>query len=64
MLVLLAVLSQSWLFVHNWRTWGSWAGPNEFADTFRHEDGARGAAQFCWSDAEKKYVEVGRYPGP
>jgi proteasome lid subunit RPN8/RPN11 len=26
-------------------------------------DGAHGAAQFAWDDAQKRYVEVGRYPG-
>jgi hypothetical protein len=39
---LIAVLSQPWLFVHNWRTWGSWAGPRPFAALFRHEDGLAG----------------------
>jgi len=43
-LALVAVLSQSWLFVHNWRTWGSWAGPRPFAALFRHEDSLTGTA--------------------
>jgi proteasome lid subunit RPN8/RPN11 len=38
--------------------------PVEYVVIDVQKDGARGAAQFCWSDAEKKYVEVGRYPGP
>jgi hypothetical protein len=42
--LLLAVLSQSWLFVHNWRKWGSWTGPTEFTATFTHQDGAVGTA--------------------
>ena len=37
--------------------------PVEYIVIDVQKDGARGAAQFCWSDAEKKYVEVGRYPG-
>ena len=24
-------------------------------------DGAKGAAQFCWDDTQKRYVEIGRY---
>ena len=36
--------------------------PVEYVVIDVQKDGARGAAQFCWSDAEKKYVEVGRYP--
>ncbi|HEV8306684.1 MAG TPA: glycosyltransferase family 39 protein [Methylomirabilota bacterium] len=42
-IVMVAVLSQSWLFVHNWRRWGNWAGPKEFAATYTHTDGAVGA---------------------
>jgi adenylyltransferase/sulfurtransferase len=38
--------------------------PVEYVVIDMQKDGARGAAQFCWSDAEKKYVEVGRYPAP
>ena len=29
---------------HNWRKWGSWAGPTSFAALFRHEDGLAGTA--------------------
>jgi adenylyltransferase/sulfurtransferase len=36
--------------------------PVEYVVIDVQKDGARGAAQFCWSDEEKKYVEVGRYP--
>lgn len=38
--------------------------PVEYVVIDVQKDGAREARQFCWSDAEKKYVEVGRYPGP
>jgi adenylyltransferase/sulfurtransferase len=36
--------------------------PVEYVVIDAQDDGVRGAVQFCWSDAEKKYVEVGRYP--
>jgi proteasome lid subunit RPN8/RPN11 len=35
--------------------------PVEYLVIDVQKDGTRGAAQFCWSDADKKYVEVGRY---
>jgi proteasome lid subunit RPN8/RPN11 len=38
--------------------------PVEYVVIDVQKDGARGAAQFAWSEAEKRYVEVGRYPGP
>jgi proteasome lid subunit RPN8/RPN11 len=38
--------------------------PVEYVVIDCQADGARGAGQFAWSDAEKKYVEVARYPGP
>ncbi|HVZ71193.1 MAG TPA: Mov34/MPN/PAD-1 family protein [Polyangia bacterium] len=35
--------------------------PVEYVVVDCQKDGAKRAAQFCWSDAEKKYVEVGTY---
>jgi proteasome lid subunit RPN8/RPN11 len=35
--------------------------PVEYVVIDVKSDGAHGAAQFAWSDEEKKYVEVGRY---
>jgi proteasome lid subunit RPN8/RPN11 len=35
--------------------------PVEYVVIDIKRDGAQGAAQFCWDDAEKRYVEVGRY---
>lgn len=38
------VLSQGWLFLHNYRATGGWLGPPEFTASSRNHDGVRGAA--------------------
>jgi proteasome lid subunit RPN8/RPN11 len=35
--------------------------PVEYVVIDVKSDGAKGAAQFCWDQAQKRYVEVGRY---
>ncbi len=37
--------------------------PVEYLVVDVHADAVRGAAQFAWDDAGKKYVEIGRYGG-
>ncbi|MCH2170400.1 glycosyltransferase family 39 protein [Myxococcota bacterium] len=38
------ILSQVWLFVHNYWTWGGYAGPSGFVEFHRNHEGLMGAA--------------------
>jgi proteasome lid subunit RPN8/RPN11 len=38
--------------------------PVEYVVVDVRRDGVRGAAQFAWDGAARRYVEIGRYPGP
>jgi len=38
--------------------------PVEYVVVDLRKDGVRGAAQFAWDAAQRRYVEIGRYPAP
>jgi hypothetical protein len=38
--------------------------PVEYVVVDLRHDGVRGAAQFAWDPEARRYVEIGRYPGP
>lgn len=58
-LVVMAILSQAWLFLDNEKNWGGWSGPTPFKASGTHKDGMVGGV----ANAFRYGLEMTQIPG-